>query len=381
MRLLALRAILGLSSVFYISVAGLPTSVGTAFKITDVPSNLTTVPSNSSNGPISPTVETWQLSADPTFQFQLLLINGLATYHGSSTNDVLKAALYIEPDETFLQSGAVNARETYFAAASYYRAADFYLHGNWSDPRINVFWDLQTECYNKAIASLPTPGQRMTIPAQGFDIPVIFYAADQSSANVKRKTIIMGNGYDAAQEELMHFFIFPALSRGWNVITYEGPGQPTALLLDGGIYDAHASFAGQLNIDPMLKGLFDAGQQSEFDNTVAELLRSPQTPSGLRWGIEQGLWAFNINGPYEFLQATKAYSIADVFGQIRMPTWIAAAANDQFFQGQPELVKQALGSRATLHRFDGPAGYHNQVGAAEEANRVMHIWLDKVFRP
>ncbi len=93
----------------------------------------------------------------------------------------------------------MNARETYFAAASYYRAADFYLHGNWSDPRINVFWDLQTECYNKAIASLPTPGQRMTIPAQGFDIPVIFYAADQSSANVKRKTIIMGNGYDAAQ--------------------------------------------------------------------------------------------------------------------------------------------------------------------------------------
>ncbi|KAK0773654.1 hypothetical protein LTR59_015201 [Friedmanniomyces endolithicus] len=239
MRLLALRAILGLSSVFYISVAGLPTSVGTAFKITDVPSNLTTVPSNSSNGPISPTVETWQLSADPTFQFQLLLINGLATYHGSSTNDVLKAALYIEPDETFLQSGAVNARETYFAAASYYRAADFYLHGNWSDPRINVFWDLQTECYNKAIASLPTPGQRMTIPAQGFDIPVIFYAADQSSANVKRKTIIMGNGYDAAQEELMHFFIFPALSRGWNVITYEGPGQPTVRRKQsmGSIYD------------------------------------------------------------------------------------------------------------------------------------------------
>ncbi|KAK0902265.1 hypothetical protein LTR91_019077 [Friedmanniomyces endolithicus] len=153
-----------------------------------------------------------------------------------------------------------------------------------------------------------------------------------------------------------------------------------ALLLDGGIYNAHTSFVGQLNGDPTLKELYDSGQQQKFDDTVAKLLRSPRTPSGLRWRVEQGLWAFDVQGPYEFLQVTKSYSIANISGQIRMPTWIAAAANDQFFQGQPELVKHALGSRATLHRFDGPAGYHNQVGATEEANRVMHIWLDEVFK-
>ena len=77
-------------------------------------------------------METLQLSSDSTFQFQLLLINGLATYHVSDTDDVLKTALYIEPgnfesfaeafeglarktkakaDATLLQSDTVNVRD------------------------------------------------------------------------------------------------------------------------------------------------------------------------------------------------------------------------------------------------------------------------------
>lgn len=423
---------------------------------TDIPSNLTSVPTNSSSGPVSNVVETSSFSSDDTFQFQLLLMNGLATFHGSDTNEVLKTAMYIEPgnfesfseafkalagktkadaDSTFINSDAINARDAYFACASYYRAADFYLHANWSDPRINEYWALQTECYNKAMAALPIPGQRLTLPAKGFDVEAIFYAPEYPSPYTKRPTLIMGNGYDAAQEELMHFFIFPALARGWNVITYEGPGQPTvrrnqhigfipdweravtpvvdylytrtdvdfarlallgnsfggylaaraaafeprikALLLDGGIYDAHAAFVDQL--PAALKSLYQSGQKAQLDAILAQALRDPQQPSGLRWGAEQGLWAFKIESTYDFLDAVRAYSIANLTSQIRVPTWIAAAANDQFYTGQPEQVKRALGERATLHRFDGPAGYHTQVGASETTNRVIFEWLNKVF--
>ena len=187
---------------------------------TDIAPDLTPVPKNSSTGPATSKVETATLSSDDTFQFQLLLMNGLATFHGSDTNEVLKTALYIEPgnfesfseafydlaqetkarpDETFALSDIVNARDLYFAAASYYRSADFYLHGNWSDPRIEEYWSLQTECYDKALAALPVPGQRITIPGADFDIPAIFYAPAYPSKYLKRPTWIMGNGYDAAQ--------------------------------------------------------------------------------------------------------------------------------------------------------------------------------------
>ncbi|KAL9073660.1 MAG: hypothetical protein Q9157_004652 [Trypethelium eluteriae] len=371
-------------------------------------------------------------------------MNGLGTYHGADTNEILKTAMYIEPgnlesfsnafkaladktkadaDASLINSNAINSRDKYFACASYYRTADFYLHANWSDPRINEYWALQTECFDKAIAALPVPGQRLTLPAQGFNVEAIFYAPAPPNPTVKRPTLIMGNGYDAAKEELMHFFVFPALARGWNVITYEGPGQSTrtlhpvvdylysaapldvdrnrlallrnsfggylaaraaafeprirALLLDGGIYDAHAAFVGQLS--PSLQSLYRSGRKEQLDSVLAAQLRNPQVPSGLRWGAEQGQWAFKIESTYDFLEAVRAYSIAKLTERIQIPTWIAAPANDQFYTGQPELVKAALEEKATLRRFEGAAGYHTQVGATETANRIIFEWLDGVF--
>lgn len=187
---------------------------------TNISPALSHVPANSTKGPTNKVVTTTLLSSDPTFQFQLVLMNGLATYHGSETNDILKTAEYIEPGnfesfaeamyalasatrakaETALRdSDAVNARDTYFAAASYFRGADFYLHGNWSDPRIDDYWKLQTECYDKALAALPVPGERLNLQADGFTVPAIFYAPEAAGSKVQRPTIIMGNGYDAAQ--------------------------------------------------------------------------------------------------------------------------------------------------------------------------------------
>ncbi|TKA37189.1 hypothetical protein B0A54_12051 [Friedmanniomyces endolithicus] len=43
----------------------------------------------------------------------------------------------------------------------------------------------------------------------------------------KRPTLTVGDGYDGCQEEIVDALGFAALERGWNVITYEGPGQPT----------------------------------------------------------------------------------------------------------------------------------------------------------
>lgn len=102
---------------------------------------------------------------DASFNFQLLVLLGGAVYHGADIGDVLAAAKVLEPGSFFSYNttfydlatqahaaadaavarengtlrGQLNARDTYFKAASYYRNADFYLHGNWTDPKINSY--------------------------------------------------------------------------------------------------------------------------------------------------------------------------------------------------------------------------------------------------
>jgi hypothetical protein len=77
---------------------------------------------------------------------------------------------------------------------------------------------------DKAISLLPVPGERITLQGKGFQIPAIFYSPLHSNCNEPRPTIIVGNGYGTAQEETLHFIGFEILDRGWNFVTYEGPG-------------------------------------------------------------------------------------------------------------------------------------------------------------
>lgn len=92
-----------------------------------------------------------------------------------------------------------------------------------SDPRIDLLWAKQTAAFDSALALLPIPGKRVTIKGAGFDIPAIWYMA--SNSKERRPTIIVGGGYDGGQEEVYHQMGIGALSRGWNFLTYEGPGQ------------------------------------------------------------------------------------------------------------------------------------------------------------
>jgi hypothetical protein len=111
-----------------------------------------------------------------------------------------------------------------FRAASYYRFADFFLHGDPSDPRIMSLWKEQTACFDLAISLLWIAGQRLTIPTNhGFSIPIIFYRPNPT--HKPGPTLLLGIGFDGSQEELLHIFSLTALKHSYNVLTYEGPGQ------------------------------------------------------------------------------------------------------------------------------------------------------------
>ncbi|KZF21248.1 alpha/beta-hydrolase [Xylona heveae TC161] len=192
------------------------------------------------------------LSSDESFHFELLRFLALARYSGSDVAEVLRLADRIIPgdfeswytefnnlaeriesqaNKIDLSKHPVSARDFYMRASSYFRGADFYLHGNPKDPRIRGLWQKQARCFDKALSLLPIPGKRITLKAHGFEVPTIFYESWITPAGLDpkapRPAIVIGNGFDGAQEESMHFNGFAALERGFHVITYEGPGQCT----------------------------------------------------------------------------------------------------------------------------------------------------------
>lgn len=400
---------------------------------------------------------TLQLSADSKFNFQLLISLSRTASGGADIGPILGAAKHIKagdmasysrelyklasltkdqaesPENAF---DPINVRDTWFSASQYFRQADFYNHHNWSNPLINRLWNEQTAAFDKGLASLPIPGKRARIPSTegNFTVEAIWYSAP-GNGDSKKPTLVIGNGFDAAQEDSYHAFVVPALARGWNCITYEGPGHPTvrrnqnlgfiphweevvtpvvdwilaekadavdtdrlvlignsfggylaaraaafeprfsAAVLIGGVWDAYAGFLTQFPTE--LSRIYLEGNYTEFDDKVHSLRESGKLPLAAAWGLDQGLWSFSTHSPSEFLNMSKEFRLEPVADKIKMPVFVGDAEFENFFKGQPKKVKNALGDRGTLHEFKGVAGYHCQSGAEQELIRTIFAWLNK----
>lgn len=399
-----------------------------------------------------------QLSPDENFHFEILRAMAAAPYEGADIGDVLMAANKIKAGdfESFYNAFndlavrteknaraidarkyPVSARQGLFKASTYYRSADFYLHGNWSDPRINSLWAKQRSTFDDAIAMLPVPGKRVTIPSKdgSFQIPAIFYG---SGLPGRRPTIIMCNGYDGSQEEMYHMVGKAVTDRGMNVITFEGPGQPTvrreqnlgftyewekavspvidwaisrrevdrhaigalgfsfggylmpraaafddriaAVLAIDGLYDFGAAIYAQF--PPELINLYRSGNKQQFDELLLGALQDPSTPTSMKWSLEQGLWSFNTTSPYDWLGKAVKYNLTDVASKIKVPTFVADAELEMFFPGQPKQLADALGDKATHYVFkaeDG-AGEHCGMGGSVFQNNIILNWFENTVR-
>lgn len=395
-----------------------------------------------------------QLSSDSDFHFELLRALSVAPYQGSDIGEVLVAANKIVPGDFESYYTAFNdlanrvhdtaqainssqhpisARNAWFREANYYRSADFYLHGNTSDPRIYSLWDKQLAAFNSAIALLPVPGERITIQADGFEVPAVFYGTGLPG---RRPTIIMCNGFDGSQEEMYHTVGEAVLQRGINVITYEGPGQPTvrrqqqlgfipdwekvvspvvdyaltryeidadriglwgtsfggylapraaafdhrlaAIIAFNGIYDFGQGMADQFGPEAM--ALFRSGNATAFNNAINRFRAQPSAPTKVRWGIDQGLWAFKADTPFDWFKKVQNYTLEGLAGDIKAPVFVGDAQNDMFFPGQAKLLAERLGpDHATYYNFksiDG-AGEHCSLGASVLSNQVILDWFEE----
>ncbi|KAL1644145.1 hypothetical protein SLS58_004425 [Diplodia intermedia] len=406
----------------------------------------------------------FKLFDDESFHFETLRMLGASTANGADISEVLMTIPKIKAgdfdswarawydlgtrveaqakrSDPSTASGRVSARNAYFRAASYYRSADFYLHGNPVDPRIMDFWAKYQAAFDAAIALLPSPGRRIEIPTpHGFHVPAIFYEVPGSAGDVAlRPTLLLGNGFDGSQEEMYHVIGAAALERGFNVISYEGPGQPAVRRYQGRgfipewekvvtpVVDYLHSHASELHVDVAKLGLWGYSMggmlglravafekriqafiacdgvwntssavpaavtsQIEAGNSekLLEGIANGSAPTGLRWLVTHGLWAMFDGERNRALEATPdlkelvdvlgRFNVEDTVGMVDCKVLVAEAEDDVFFQGQPKLVADALGNRATYHVFkteDG-AGEHCHMGAAQLLSQVTLDWLE-----
>lgn len=400
------------------------------------------------------------LNDDENFNFDILTGLGQMANDGAEVNPVLEVAKKIKPGDRDSYTKAwfdlsmetkakaldpeyasdpVNVRATWFSASNYFRRADVYNRADWDDPRINSYWDEQRAAFDKAIAALPVPAERVEIPSDGFNVSGIWYSQLSGGNHTGRlPTIILTQGYDAAQEDLYSTIVAPALARGYNVFSFEGPGQPTprreqgvgfipdwertvtpvvdyllsdkaafidnkrlvlyghsfggylaaraaafeprlsALMLNGGVWDAYQAYTAYL--PPNLLEVLESGDKEGFDKAMDELQSDPETSTVIKWGLQQGLWAFKMNSAHDFFQSFKNYTLkGGIADRIKMPVWLADGEYEDLMAGQSQLVKDALGEKAELHMFNGTAGFHCQTGATQELGRVMFAWLGKTL--
>jgi pimeloyl-ACP methyl ester carboxylesterase len=397
---------------------------------------------------------------DPTFSLQLLRAISETYYKGADIGECLSTAYRIKEgdfeswhnewlntaqrvhkyaDDSNAAGHKVSAREGYLRASNYYRVAEFLLMDP-EDPRIQMTWGNSKECFRKA-AELLSPQVKVEpieIPYEQSTLPRYFYSSNNtmSSSKQKQPTLIAHGGFDSTLEELYTAAAAPALERGYNCLTFEGPGQGgvirkqkipfrydwekvvtavidfviqncaeqcdlnrlalmgismggylaaraaafehriAACILNDGVYDGYDAIASSFP-----KSLLIAIQNgdSKAVNIVLDILM--EYNSNIRFNIQHGMWTAGVSTPYELIQGTKNYTIKNIVQNIRCPTLVLEAEKDDSFPGQPTKVYDALISPKSYIKFTEEEGAeeHCQGGAPALSNQRIFDWLDKTL--
>jgi pimeloyl-ACP methyl ester carboxylesterase len=347
--------------------------------------------------------------------------------------------VFAEAEAQLAAGHHISARDSYLRATTYFRGSEFFLHGDPEDSRIYSAYKKSIQAYKACCALYDPPILPVEIPYENATLPGYFHRVDDT--DTKRPLFIMHSGFDGSAEELHGEGARAGIERGYNVLTFDGPGQygpihrdrlpfrpdwenvvipivDFALTLPGvdlqkialmgvslGGYLAPRAAAFEKRISALIAndGVFDYGvanlgpippdqrtaveaaaranEAPELDRKLDEFIKISPTAA---WAFTHGMFVTGTSSPRAYLAATFEYNLRNgIAEQISCPTLVLDAEEDMFFKGQPEELYEHLTCPKTLMRFTAAegAGAHCQVGAQRLAFGRIYDWLDNTLEP
>ncbi|WP_319468651.1 alpha/beta hydrolase [uncultured Pseudodesulfovibrio sp.] len=338
-------------------------------------------------------------------------------------------------DEFASSLHARSAKEAYFRATNYYRASEIYLPEN--DPRKHQAWENGRKAFLKAAHLSGGAIQPVRIPYEKTVLPGYFIKADDSGK--KRPLLMIQTGLDGTAEDLYFILGVHAAKRGYNCLIYEGPGQGEAISVEKlpfrydweKVVTPVVDYAvSRPEVDPdrlaiigysmggylvpralafekrIRWGIADGGVYSVYDGTMTKFPQEVRDGVGkssrkktvnalaykemekhpdLKQFINQMLWTFDADSPYELFTKLRKYTLEDVLGKIETEMLVLNSSDDQIAGSNAQAKKfyNGLKSKKSYFEFNRGHGaqFHCQSGAPFVSSERILNWLDERAKP
>ena len=385
------------------------------------------------------------------FEFVFLTSLGRAYYQGGNVGKILYVIRQIEDGnfesayqnlvaagdearamaEDSASGGHVeSARQAYLWAQNFYDSATYFADGTGDPARIRQAWQMMDDCWLKSLPLFDPPIEQVSIPYEGVALRGFYFRG--KSSKQKRPLLILNNGSDGSALDMWMWGAAGATARGYDCLTFDGPGQGYALwkqglhfrpdwehvitpvvdfalsrkgvdpkrialqgisqggywvpravafekriaaaIADPGVVDVSASWTAALP-PPMIE-LLKAGRKEEFDGYMTKLL-DPATKNSMAFRMRP----YGVTSYYEAFKVTMDYNLTDVAGKIECPMLITEPVNEAFWPGQSLRLHDLLTCPKTLVPFsmsDGADLHCEPTGLGVRDLRVFN-WLDKTL--
>ena len=328
---------------------------------------------------------------------------------------------------------AHSAAGQYLRASLYYSVATYSADGTGDPALFASLWEKHRAGWDQFVNLGDFGGavaERIEIPYEGTTLPGYFFRS--GTAGAAQRTLIFNNGSDGSVVGAWTDGIADALARGWNAMTFDGPGQNAALVrqglafrpdwekvitpvvdflsaradvdggklallgvsqagywaaraiafehriaagvVDPGVVDVSTTVLGHL--PNMMIKLLEAGEREKFNRDMDWTLKiSPSTRSMLALRMRP----YGVTTPYEFFSAARDYVLSDeLIAQIITPILVTNPEHEQFWPGQSqELFDKLTGEKAIIAFTEAEgADSHCEPAASGIRGERIFDWLD-----
>jgi hypothetical protein len=337
--------------------------------------------------------------------------------------------------KTCLQEGhIVSARAACLRASTYYSLVLAAVDGthdasHWLLPSFRA----HRQWFDRYVELLDPPGEPVAIPYEGTTMPGYLFRA--TARAWPSPTLILNNGSDGPITSLWPVVGAGGISRGYNVLVFDGPGQQTMLferevpfrhdwehvitpvvdflltrpevdpdrialygisqagywvpralafehriaagIADPGVYDAFQPWRDALPED--LRSAFDDRDRQRFDELFEAAMAQAQPSARQNWDWRAK--PYGAGSPYDVFVMASRYTLDGIVDRITAPMLITDPDDEQFWPGQSQRLASALAAPHRLVPFTAAEGAdrHCEPMARSLLEQRLYDWLDETL--